>query len=159
MIAIPDGYKSAGDLDIEVKAAVGAVIYEHNYLSDLGPREQILDLYEEDCVLTGVLNVVGREALRAIVLEQPDDLVQRHHTSNIRLAWLEDGTVLAMTLSAVYRPRPDGDGTAVPTVAIVVGVHVLKRGSDGRWRFLRRHDERVFPSVGGSGPAGRELHR
>jgi hypothetical protein len=52
VIAIPDGYKSAGDLDIEVKAAVGAVIYEHNYLSDLGPREQILDLYEEDCVLT-----------------------------------------------------------------------------------------------------------
>jgi ketosteroid isomerase-like protein len=140
------------DISLEDRVAIEAVILEHNWRTDHGMQEAAVELYEEDAVITGVVNVRGREALRAVARQDPPDLKQRHVTTNLRLMPLEDGTVQATTYAAVYRHRGDGKTDTVPG-AIVDCTFVFRRGADGQWRFARRDDSIVF-RAGGPGAAG-----
>lgn len=140
----PDGYAAPGDIAPEDRAAIEAVIYERNWLSDHGFPERVVDLYEEDCPITGVVNVVGREALRSLVAQDPSDMTQRHVTTNMRLVPLEDGAVLATTVTTVYRLHGD-DKRRNPSPVIVDCTFVFRRDHEGRWKFSKRIEERVFP--------------
>jgi hypothetical protein len=108
------------------------VVLEHNWLTGHGLRVQALDLYEENAVITGVINVVGREALREEACKLPPGLNQRHAPTNLRLKPLEDGTVEATAYAAVYLHRGDGPDGAVPG-AIVDCTFIFRRDTDGRW--------------------------
>ena len=107
----------SNDISLEDRVAIEAVILEHNWRSDHGLQETAADLYEEDAVITGVVNVRGREALREIARQDPPDLKQRHVTTNLRLTPVADGTVQATTYTAVYRHRNGGPSgpAAAPT--------------------------------------------
>src|ERR1700722_17886299 len=143
--------KSNG-ISLEDRMAIEAVILEHNWRTDHGLQETAADLYEEDAVITGVINVSGREALRAIARQDPPDLKQRHVTTNLRLTPVADGNVQATTYTAVYRHRGDGKSDTTPGV-IVDCTFVFRRGADGQWRIMKRDDSIVFRFGGPSGPA------
>jgi ketosteroid isomerase-like protein len=141
----------SNDISVEDRVAIEAVILEHNWRSDHGLQEKAADLYEEDAIITGVINVSGREALRAIARQDPPDLKQRHATTNLRLMPLADGTVQATTYTAVYRHRGDGSSDTTPGV-IVDSTFMFRRSADGQWRIMRRDDSIVFRAVGPGGP-------
>jgi len=140
------------DISLEDRVAIEAVILEHNWRSDHGLQESVAELYEEDAVITGVVNARGREALRAIARQDPPDLKQRHVTTNLRLTPLQDGTVQATTYTAVYRHHGDGKSDTVPGV-IVDCTFVFRRSADGQWRFIKRDDSIVFRNGGPGGPS------
>jgi ketosteroid isomerase-like protein len=142
----------SNDISLEDKVAIEAVILEHNWRSDHGLQETAADLYEEDAVITGVVNVRGREALRAIARQDPPDLKQRHVTTNFRLTPLTDGTVQATTYTSVYRHRGDGKSDTTPG-AIVDSTFVFRRSAAGQWRIMKRDDSIVFRAGGPGGPA------
>ncbi len=140
------------DLSLDDRVAIEAVILEHNWRSDHGLQEKAVDLYEEDAVITGVINVNGREALRAIARQDPADLKQRHVTTNLRLTPLADGTVQATTYTTVYRHHGDGSSDTTPG-AIVDSTFVFRRNADGQWRIMKRDDSIVFRAGGPGRPA------
>ena len=129
----------SNDISLDDRVAIEAVILEHNWRSDHGLQEKAADLYEEEAVITGVINVSGREALRAIARQDPAGLKQRHVTTNLRLTPFEDGTVQATTYTAVYRHRGDGKSDTTPG-AVVDSTFVFRRSADGQWRIMRRDD-------------------
>jgi hypothetical protein len=135
----------SNSISLEDRAAIEDVVLEHNWLTDHGLQVQAPDLYEENAMITGVINVVGREALREEARKLPPGLNQRHASTNLRLRPLEDGTVEATTYTVVYRHRGDGPGGTVPG-AIVDCTFTFRRDADGRWRFIKRDDSRVFTS-------------
>jgi hypothetical protein len=142
----------SNDISLEDRVAIEAVILEHNWRSDHGLQETAADLYEEDAVITGVVNVRGREALRAIARQDPPDLKQRHVTTNFRLTALTDGTVQATTYTSVYRHHGDGKSDTTPG-AIVDSTFVFRRSTAGPWRIMKRDDSIVFRAGGPGGPA------
>ena len=63
--------------------AIEALIVEHNWRTDHAPPGEVADLYEENCVVTGLINAQGREALRRLaeqVSHQPA-ATSSHHKS------------------------------------------------------------------------------
>ncbi len=139
-------------IGLEDRAAIEDVILEHNWLTDHGLQVRAPDMYEENAVITGVINVVGREALREEARKLPTGLNQRHASTNLRLKLLEDGTVEATTYTAVYRHRGGGLGGTAPG-AIVDCTLIFRRDADARWRFMKRDDSRVF-TIGPNGISG-----
>jgi len=141
------------DVSLADRVAIETLILEHNWRTDHGMQERAVDLYQEDAVISGVVNVRGREALRAVARQDPPDLKQRHVTTNLRVTPLEDGTVQATTYTAVYRHRGDGKTDTVPG-AIVDSTFVFRRGADGEWRIAKRDDSIVFRADGPSSATG-----
>jgi ketosteroid isomerase-like protein len=135
------------DVSLEDRATLEAIIYEHNWRSDHGLQETVVDFYEENCVMTGVANIVGRQAILERARQVPADLQQRHVTTNVRLTLLDDGTVQATSYLTAYRHRGDGAQDNVPS-AFIEDTSILHRGADGRWRFMKRHDAVIFQSGG-----------
>ena len=142
---------------IEIKLALNELNADFCYLLDHRETDRFAELFTEDAIYThGARASHGRSAIHKLFDErnQAGTRISRHLQTGLRIDLIDGhsakGSSVCMTFAADAQPPV---AAAMPHLVADFSDE-YRLCEDQRWRFSRRHIERIFVAPENKGPVG-----
>jgi len=151
----------ASELDkeqrIEIKLALQALNADFCFYLDHDKTSELADLFTEDALYThGSRESHGRKAIFELFTTRSNTgtRTSRHLQSGLRLQIDSDTSAAGQSVCMTFGADQSVPITGTEPHLIADFVDEYRHCTDGRWRFSRRHIERIFVAPGNQGPIG-----
>ena len=144
---------------VEKQLALNALNTDFCHFLDYNMTEELADLFTKDARYShGKRLSVGREEIRKLFTDRTStrNRTSRHMQTGLKITFTgqqsAEGKSVCMTFAC------DGSPPISPATPFLVAdfVDEYKFCDDGKWRFHKRHIERIFTAAGNTGPVGLE---
>ena len=142
---------------LEIELAIRALNADFCFFLDHDEIPQLADLFTDDALYThGSRESHGREAILELFMTRSTagTRTSRHLQSGLRLQINSETSAAGQSACMTFGADQSPPISSTEPHLIADFVDEYRHCTDGRWRFSRRHIERIFVAPDNQGPIG-----